>query len=712
MRARRPDHDGFVTRDGVRTFYEVFGDGPTRPTVLLAPPWSIVHSRTWKAQVPYLSRHYRVITFDGRGNGRSDRPREAAAYTRWEIAQDLVAVLDATSTPQAVLVAFSRGALWCVQVAADHPERVLGLVAIGPAAPLAPVPQGRVRPFAERLDTTEGWAKYNKHYWTEGGYADFLEYFFRQVFPEPHSTKPIEDGIGWGSETDPHTLVATDEGLEDCDESGRESFRSACARVKAPVLVIHGDEDRIRPHAQGAALAQVTGGRLVTVTGGGHATHARDPVLTNLLIREFTDQVSFRRVPSAPSPRVTRARALRRRKRALYISSPIGLGHAQRDVAIAAELRRLEPELQIDWLAQHPVTAVLERAGERIHPGSEWLASESAHIEDESHEHDLHAFQAIRRMDEILVNNFMVFHDVVQQESYDLVIGDEAWDIDYFLHENPELKRFAFAWMTDFVGWLPMADGGSREAALTADYNAEMIEHRARFERVRDRSVFVGDAEDIVPDSFGPGLPLIREWTERNFDFAGYVTGFDPTAFGDRAALRAGLGYAEDARICIVSVGGSGVGGALLRRVVEAVPLARRRVPGLCFVVVCGPRIDPESLPSCEGVVYRRYVPRLYEHLAACDLAVVQGGLTTCMELTANRRPFIFVPLRHHFEQSFHVRHRLERYGAGRHMAYEEACDPDAMAAAIAETIERPVRYRPVAADGAARAARLIHALL
>ena len=135
-------------------------------------------------------------------------------------------------------------------------------------------------------------------------------------------------------------------------------------------------------------------------------------------------------------------------------------------------------------------------------------------------------------------------------------------------------------------------------------------------------------------------------------------------------------------------------------------------MPGLCFGVVCGPRIDPESLPSCEGVVYRRYVPRLYEHLAACDLAVVQGGLTTCMELTANRRPFIFVPLRHHFEQSFHVRHRLERYGAGRHMAYEEACDPDAMAAAIAETIERPVRYRPVAADGAARAARLIHALL
>src|SRR6476661_8835604 len=219
-------------------------------------------------------------------------------------------------------------------------------------------------------------------------------------------------------------------------------------------------------------------------------------------------------------------RALSRKRRALYISSPIGLGHAMRDAAIAEELRKLHPDLEIDWLAQHPVTAVLETRGERIHPLSAELASESAHIASESTAHDLNAFQAIRRMDEILVNNFMVFHDAVSEGEYDLVIGDEAWDVDYYLHENPELKRTAFAWMTDFVGWLPMPDGGDREAFLTADYNEEMIEQRARFARVRDRSVFVGSSEDVVPDSFGPGLPGIREWTADNFNFAGYVTGF------------------------------------------------------------------------------------------------------------------------------------------------------------------------------------------
>ena len=233
-----------------------------------------------------------------------------------------------------------------------------------------------------------------------------------------------------------------------------------------------------------------------------------------------------------------------RRKRALYVSSPIGLGHAQRDVAIAKELRKLHPDLEIDWLAQDPVTRVLEAEGERIHPASAHLANESRHIESESAEHDLHCFQAWRRMDEILLSNFMVFHDLVESEQYDLWIGDEAWELDYYLHENPEHKRAAYVWLTDFVGWLPMEDGGQHEAYLTADYNAEMIEHIARYRRVRDRALFVGNPDDIVPDSFGPDLPAIRDWTEEHFDFAGYVTGFDPAQFADREALRHELGYA------------------------------------------------------------------------------------------------------------------------------------------------------------------------
>jgi predicted glycosyltransferase len=468
------------------------------------------------------------------------------------------------------------------------------------------------------------------------------------------------------------------------------------------VLVIQGTDDAITGVGRGIALAEATLGELVLLEGSGHGPHVRDPVKVNHLLRDFVTP------PSRP-PRWVRGKS--RHKRALYISSPIGLGHAQRDAAIAAELRKLHPDLEIDWLAQHPVTKVLEARGERIHPASAHLANESGHVESESAEHDLHCFQAIRRMDEILLANFMVFDDLVRKEQYDLWIGDEAWELDYYLHENPELKRAAYVWLTDFVGWLPMPDGGDREAFLTADYNAEMIEHIARFPRLRDRAVFVGDLDDVVPDAFGPDLPRIRDWTEQHYDFAGYVTGFDPGDFADRERLRSELGYKPDEQVCIVTVGGSGVGGHLLQRVIEAFPEAKERVPALRMIVVAGPRIDRSSLPSHPGLEVRAYVHDLYRHLAACDLAVVQGGLTTSMELTANRRPFLYFPLRRHFEQNFHVRHRLDRYGAGRCMDFESD-GPGEIALAIAEEIGCEVDYRPVDGSGAGRAAKLIAELL
>ena len=287
-RARYPDEEGYVERDGVRVFYEAYGNG--EPTVFLLPTWSIIHSRHWKLQIPYFARHCRVLTFDGRGNGRSDRPEGVAPYAETEFAADALAVMDATETEQAVLVSLSLGAQRALILAATRPERVAGAVFTCPSVSLGkPLPSRVVHSFEDVLDTDEGWAKYNRHYWLRD-YSGFLEFFFSQIFNEPHSTKQIEDCVGWGLETTPETLVETRLAIT-MDE---EETLALCRRVGCPVLVIQGAEDRITGPSRGIALAEATGGGLVLLEGSGHAPHARDPVKVNLLIRGFVASLKTR----------------------------------------------------------------------------------------------------------------------------------------------------------------------------------------------------------------------------------------------------------------------------------------------------------------------------------------------------------------------------------------------------------------------------------
>ncbi|HTC60298.1 MAG TPA: alpha/beta fold hydrolase [Solirubrobacteraceae bacterium] len=713
-RARYPDSEGFVERNGQRLFYEVYGEG--EETIFLLPTWSMFHSRHWKMQIPYLARHFRVLTMDGLGNGRSDRPGDPRRYRAVEFARDCLAVMDATGTESAVMVSVSAGARYQLELARLAPERVLGAVFTGPMFPYTPshlwfmrsklVWWAFARPaISPRL--YRWWGRFSAVHWHRD-YPLFAEWFVSRALPELHSTKAIEDGVGWALETDPKTLAATvlDEQSAHRANAPRE-LRGLAQSLECPVLVVCGDRDMITPPRDARALARLSAGKFVTVKGAGHIQHGRKPVGFNLMLREFAED-AFKRPRTPRDPTVFRPDG---RPRALFVCSPIGLGHAQRDVAIARELRALHPDLQIDWLAQDPVTRVLESEGERIHPASRHLANESKHFESESAEHDLNCFHALRRMDEILAANFMLFHDIVREQRYDLWIGDEAWELDYYLHENPREKKVPFVWLTDFVGFLPMGDDDAHARYVTADYNADMVDHVAEHPEVRDLALFVGSPDDIVAERLGAELPMIRDWTERHFDFTGYVTGFDPADLGERTKLRAELGYSDDERVCIVTVGGSGVGADLLRRVIAAFPHAKEGVPDLRMIVVAGPRIDPRSLPTHEGLEVVPYVHNLYRHLAACDLAVVQGGLTTSMELTTQKRPFLYFPLRHHFEQNFHVRHRLERYGAGRRMDYDDS-PPELIAAAIAQEIGRQVDYRDVEVDGAARAARRLVELL
>ena len=253
------------------------------------------------------------------------------------------------------------------------------------------------------------------------------------------------------------------------------------------------------------------------------------------------------------------------------------------------------------------MTAVLAERGERVHPASRCWPSESAHIESEAGEHDLHVFQAFRRMDEILVANFMVFHDLVADEHYDLVVADEGWDIDYFLHENPELKRSAVR-LAHRLRRLA-ADARRRRGRGRADRRLQRRDDRA--DRPLPAAARPVDLRRQPrrpgrPTRSGPGLPTVRDWTTRALRRSRATSPASPPC-ADREELRAELGYRPDERVCLVAVGGSGVGGTCCAGSSTAFPEAEEQVPGLRMVVVAR-AADRPGLGARAG---RRGGPRL-----------------------------------------------------------------------------------------------------
>ncbi len=298
-RARQPDATGFVERDGVRVFWERYGAGS--PTILLMPTWSIFPSRHWKLQIPYLARHFRIVTFDGRGNGRSDRPTDPAAYADTAFVADAAAVLDATGTDRAVVAGLSMGAGYALRFAVDLPDRALAVVLIGAAVAGRDRPEGTPdvpddAAFEEprNPESDGGWGRYNAHFW-RAQWPAFAEWFIStRIISDPHSTKAVEDGIGWALAADPEAMVATRRApylrrpaawpIPPSTEGRGLAF---ARRVRCPALIIHGQDDQIINPENARRVAATTGGRLIEIAGGGHAPNLREPVMVNRAIRQF-----------------------------------------------------------------------------------------------------------------------------------------------------------------------------------------------------------------------------------------------------------------------------------------------------------------------------------------------------------------------------------------------------------------------------------------
>jgi pimeloyl-ACP methyl ester carboxylesterase/UDP:flavonoid glycosyltransferase YjiC (YdhE family) len=688
----------YVHRPDASIFYQVTGSG-ARDLFLLPQCQVVTYSRMWKHQIPYLSRYFRVITMDPRGNGRSDRP--ATGYDMDTRYGDLLAVLDEVARPPFALVAFSCAAPLAFRYAVAHPDRLSHLILLsGQYAESVP------KPFEERVARV-----------IRDDFENWRHRLFKRIFPEPHSLKSVEDCVAWAGETTPEVLIESLRAIDGVD------LYDLLAQVRVPTLALHGTDDKIVPysHAQKMAAA-IPRARLVTFDRGGHGLFGRDAVKINRLIRDFAlgRDIAEATIPSTTERAVPTAEAQARpgraprpsQRRVLWLSSPIGLGHIQRDLAIARRLRALNPDVIVDFLAGDPADRVVQHWGERLHPATRLLQNETKHFEGWAADHELHAFNALWDMDEILTANFMTLADVVERERYDLWIGDEGWDLDYFLHENPDLKRAPYAFLTDFIGLLPMReDRTSTEFIRCWEKNAENIDHLRLHPDVRDLSILVGDEEDVLDREFGPDLPNMRQWAREHFRFSGYTFHFDPRALRDRAALRAKLGYRADERVILASVGGTRVGRSLLRKCAEAFSLVASQIPETRLILVGGPRLAEMEPAWGPRIEVRSYVPDLFEHQGAVDLAIVQGGLTTTMELAALRTPFLYFPLRNHFEQQLHVARRLDRLGAGVRLDYERT-SPEALGAAMLEYLGKPVHSAEVPVDGTNRAAQLIADLL
>lgn len=321
MRAREPDLEGQVERNGVKVSYEVFGEAET--TVMLLPGWALP-GRAWKAQIAYLSRHFRVIAFDPRGTGQSDRPVGPGAYDMAEHVGDALAILDAVGVRSAVLVGKSWGGQTALTLAAEHPERVDAVIAAAPMIPLSPwlpiastwasfdEPHVRKRQwaairasltsvleiarsqdfrhFARRINILEAADRFSRQSMLDD-FDGFAQWFVTHIVAtDPHSTKQNDDLIGWLTATGPQ--AAADAFMGDCIRTPSDA-RALCDRVACPVFVIQGDRDLTTPFEWGKRLAELTGGKLMVVPGAGHLPGGRYPVIINLAIREFVDSLAL-----------------------------------------------------------------------------------------------------------------------------------------------------------------------------------------------------------------------------------------------------------------------------------------------------------------------------------------------------------------------------------------------------------------------------------
>jgi len=397
-------------------------------------------------------------------------------------------------------------------------------------------------------------------------------------------------------------------------------------------------------------------------------------------------------------------------KKILFISGSLGLGHIVRDLAIAKELRKRIPAVEIHWIAAHPATILLAEAGESILPEAEDFANYNVVAEKVAQSgFRLNIIKYAFNATSLLMKNLKPLRQAIARQHYDIVIGDEAYELFVGLMKKKIRIDIPFVMILDFFGMDPLTLNPF-EKLFAYLLNITLLRSGSFFSRPMNTALFIGEAQDIADKPLGFLMPNRRKLAEKFLQFVGYVLPFNPADYVNSSSVKTKLGYGQEPLV-VCSIGGTAVGKELLNLCCKAYPIVRKEIPDVRMLVVCGPRLEKRAMKVPEGVEVKGYVPCLYKYLAASDLAIVQAGGTTTLELTALKRPFLYFPLEGHFEQQVHVSEQLARHKAGIRMSYKETTSV-ALAEKVISTIGSEVDYLPVPTDGAQKATEIISRLI
>ncbi len=392
--------------------------------------------------------------------------------------------------------------------------------------------------------------------------------------------------------------------------------------------------------------------------------------------------------------------------RILYISGSLGLGHVTRDLAIAREMRRMCPGIEIDWLAGEPACDVLAANGEKFAPEQANYRGDTKLAESVSHNGQLsltaYAFRALATW----LHNSHVSQIAASRGRYDAIVGNETYEI---LVTNLlgfyKLPPIPFIVMYDLLG-MDVSSGKVFEKLEAWMLNLLWSNAWRVTSQRKNAAIFIGELEDVADKPFGFLLANRRRMAEKYIEFVGYSLPFNITDVPSKQALRNEIGY-DERPLVICTIGGTAVGRNLLELCAQAYPLIAARLPEVHMMLVAGPRIDTKSLDIPKDIDCRGMVPNLWRHLAACDLAIVQGGGMTTLEVEALHVPFLFFPIESQAEQEITVANRLARHRAGVRMQFSTT-SVEKLADAVVENLNAKVDYLPLPTDGARLAAERI----